>query len=572
MFQLLGKLVARAWPLLLAGWVALLIAMFLAAPPWDEVAESGQFSFLPKDVPSNRGKELFKAAFPKELMGSNIVIVLSRRDEVPIYENKDFIERDLKAGILEIAEEQGGLVDDTSNSKQTSSVESDKASQGVNAPRSGVTQSRSPIARIRTLSDEGSGALLVNGYQNATLVVIDLTVEFLDRRAWPTVHAVEDLIERLRRENKVPDGLDIALTGSAVVGRDIRQGEQKSAQTIETWTIWLVIGLLLIIYRAPILALIPLATVFVAVQISIDLLALLAKHHLVALSETNRIYITILAYGAGVDYCLFLLARYREELQQGGTRGELGAPLANALGKVGGTLTASAATVICGIAMLAFAQFGKYHQAGITIPLSLAIVLLSALTFSPSLLRLTGRWAFWPLGLKDQTAEGPTSGMPAWKRFLRPLVFQNIWGQIGQALQRRPGIIWLASVIVMAPFTVIAVRNYDYLDYGLTNDVPQGSPSLAGTEMLEEHFPAGFTGQTTVLIRNDAVDFASTEGIRLISALAARLEERKDDLGIEDVRSIAKPLGTSDTAKDITGRLERLSFPKRCGSRPRNIT
>jgi len=389
-------------------------------------------------------------------------------------------------------------------------------------------------------------------------------VEFLERKAWPAVHAVEDLIERLRRENKVPDGLDIALTGSAVVGRDIRQAEQESAHSIETWTIWLVIGLLLIIYRAPILALIPLATVFVAVQISINLLALLAKHHLVALSETNRIYITILAYGAGVDYCLFLIARYREELQQNGARSqlsELGEPLAKALGKVGGTLTASAATVICGIAMLAFAQFGKYHQAGITIPLSLAIVLLSALTFSPSLLRLTGRWAFWPLGLDDQASERPTSRLPAWKRWLRPMVFQNIWEKIGNALQKRPGFIWLASVIVLVPFVVIAVRNYQYLDYGLTNDVPRGSPSLAGTEVLEEHFPAGLTGQTTVLIRNDAVDFTSTEGARLIGALAARLEERKDELRIEDVRCIAKPLGTSPTAKDITGRLERLSIP-----------
>src|SRR5216684_2362761 len=146
MFQLFGKLVARAWPLLLAGWIVLLMAILLAAPPWDEVAESGQFSFLPKDVPSNRGKELFKAAFPKELLGSNIVIVLSRRDEVPIFENKDFIERDLKGGLRQIAEEQGGLADENSNSEQTSAAESGITSQGAHAPRSGVGQRQSPIA------------------------------------------------------------------------------------------------------------------------------------------------------------------------------------------------------------------------------------------------------------------------------------------------------------------------------------------------------------------------------------------------------------------------------------------
>src|SRR5207249_3429067 len=306
--------------------------------------------------------------------------------------------------------------------------------------------------------------------------------------------AVEELIERLHREHKIPEGLDIALTGSAVVGRDVRRAELMSAHNIETWTIWLVIGLLLVIYRAPLLALIPIATVFFPVQISINLCALLAKHHLVALSETTRIYITILAYGAGVDYCLFLIARYREELQQGG---DLGEALAKAMGKVGGTLTASAATVICRIAVLAFAQFGKYHQAGITIPLSLVIVLCSAMTFSPSLLRLTGRWAFWPLGLSRvagaERSEAPdrigrrsfedsAPATPFWKRFLRPRFFHGVWSRIGDALERRPGLIWLTSVIVLLPFAATAVWNYQNLDYGLTNDLPRDSPSLAGTQ------------------------------------------------------------------------------------------
>lgn len=415
-----------------------------------------------------------------------------------------------------------------------------------------------PIAGIQTLNDEGSGALLVNGYQNATLVVVNLTAEFLDRSAWPTVHAVEELVERLHRENKVPEGLDMALTGSAVVGRDMRQAELKSANTIERWTIWLVIGLLLIIYRAPLLALIPIVTVFLAVQIAINLVALMAKHQLIALSETNRIYITVLAYGAGVDYCLFLIARYREELERGGS---LSDALVQAIGKIGGTITASAATVICGIAMLVFAQFGKYHQAGISIPLSLFIVLCSALTFSSSLLRLTGRWVFWPVGFTPRASDRPNSETSARGRLLRPTVFQKTWEKIGQALRRWPAAIWLACVLIMIPCAWVAIRNYQNLDYGLANDVPKDAPSLQGTQSLEQHFPAGFTGSITVLIRNDAVDFTSTKGSRLIGSLAARLEERKDDLEIEDIRTIAKPLGFSPTAKNITIRLERLAIP-----------
>src|SRR5207302_1523187 len=108
------------------------------------------------------------------------------------------------------------------------------------------------------------------------------------------------------------------------------------------------------------------------------------------------VFITVLAYGAGVDYCLFLIARYREELEGGAApREAVGAAIAH----VGHAITASAATVICGIAMLAFGRFGKVHQAGLVIPFALLITLAAALTFSPALLRLTGRWAFWPQAL-----------------------------------------------------------------------------------------------------------------------------------------------------------------------------
>src|SRR5439155_23415038 len=105
-----------------------------------------------------------------------------------------------------------------------------------------------------------------------------------------------------------------------------------------------------------------------------------------------QIYITILAYGAGVDYCLFLTARYKEELDRGRHPSDA---VAGAVGGVGVALTASAATVMCGIGMMSFAEFGKFREAGLAIPLSLLLVLCATLTFSPSLLCLAGRRAVW---------------------------------------------------------------------------------------------------------------------------------------------------------------------------------
>ena len=60
----------------------------------------------------------------------------------------------------------------------------------------------------------------------------------------------------------------------------------------------------------------------------------------------------------------------------------------------------SAATVMCGIGMMFFAQFGKFQEAGVAIPLTLFLVLCATLSFSPALLRLAGRWAFWPQQLQ----------------------------------------------------------------------------------------------------------------------------------------------------------------------------
>src|SRR5207302_10829315 len=82
-----------------------------------------------------------------------------------------------------------------------------------------------------------------------------------------------------------------------------------------------------------------------------------------------------------------------------------------------------------------------------------------------------------------------------------------------------------------------------------------------GTRRLRQHFPAGFTGPIAVLVWNGAVEFTTAEGSRLIGARAGRLEERKEDLNIEDIRTIAKPLGMTAAAKEVLAGFERLSDP-----------
>jgi RND superfamily putative drug exporter len=527
MFQILGAVVSRTWLLWLAGWILLLGWGSLVAPAWDDIAQSGQFSFLPKNVPSNRGKELLERAFPEDLPTSNIVLVLSREDGQKLgEEDRNFVIRVLKPALQHLDEEAAS---------PSSTVRGNGAGGKI-------------VTRIRSLEDKGEGELLKSADHKATLVVVELAGEFLSSRHWPLIEKVERLIDSLRRERKVPQGLEISLTGNAVVGRDVRQAEKESAIAIEKWTVILVIGLLLLIYHAPVVALIPLATVFLATQVSLQLLAILAQRQYIQVSDTIRIYVTVLSYGAGVDYCLFLIARYREELE-----GEVPPThaVANAIGRVGGTLAASAGTVICGIGTLAFAQFGKYHQAGICIPLSLLVVLACSLTFTPSLLRLTGRWAFWPMRVSSRTS--PLSANEAQTRTdKRPQPQQptNIWERVAQALVARPGTIWLFSVAAMAPFVAIAVVHYQHVDYGLSGGLPKAAPSSTGTKVLMEHFPAGTVGPLTVLITNHDFDFGSLESYGLIRSVSDMLEHQKETLELADIRSLAHPFGISRYGKE----------------------
>lgn len=116
-------------------------------------------------------------------------------------------------------------------------------------------------------------------------------------------------------QGAVPAGLQLALTGSTVLGRDTMVAESESARAIESWTIWLVIILLLLFYRATVIALVPLITLYVAVQVALRILALLAQAGYLELFHGLEVYTSVVVYAAGVDYNLFLISRYEEEVE-----------------------------------------------------------------------------------------------------------------------------------------------------------------------------------------------------------------------------------------------------------------
>ena len=556
MYRSLGNWVTRVWPALLATWVIALVILLVSAPAWQDVIEQGEFAFLPEGSPSLASEKLYEEAWG-EPIASNIVIVIERQRAALDEADRDFVQNTLKPQLAEILKRvESAQAPAVPVAEAAVEGETTEATIGEDPEADVPPKAETPEQRIKTFASE-SGSwknILDSADGRATMVVIELKTEFFDASNTPLIDEIEALIARDGRlysqrivsagkeRPLVPEGLRLALSGSATVGRDmIREGAESSKAT-ELWTVLLVIALLILIYRSPVLALIPLITVAVATEFSLALLALLAQAGWVGLFNGIEVYVKVLCYGAGVDYCLFLIARFKEELDESE---DSRAAVSGSIGKVGDALVASACTVMCGIGMMIFADFGKFRQAGVAITIGLTIVLLASLTFTPALLRLCGRWAFWPhvATKKVQNAGGWLSATGLMGSLLRRNFFDMIWKKTSELIVSRPGYVLGLSMAIMFPFAVIAIVCFSNLSYGLLSELPQRNASVQGAKAVQQHYPAGIAGPVTILIENKAVNFNEPEGAEPIGELVESLYEKRDELKLADIRSLEHPFG-----------------------------
>ncbi len=551
MFQPLGQAVSRAWPLILLFWFGLIAVVVATAPDWTKVTQDGEFVFLPQDAPSREAEDLYRRAFPDSLegsiedgssvqqnpLGSTVVIIVRRTDRPGGLTDDDrrFLDEALRPELERIARTTGhGYY------SYDGKLVTDPATENI------------PVARgVWTSENPKIGRLLSSEDGQATLILIELKTEFLDRSNSLLIHKIEELVKDVTNRDNWGKfniaGLDLAISGSATVGRDMLVAEHESAAKTEWFTRALVIVLLLVIYRAPLLALIPLITVGLSVEMTIRLLRIMAELGWVGLFNGIEIYVTVVVYGAGVDYCLFLIARYKEELERGLTIPEA---LATAVHRVGVALATSAGTSICGIGMMAFADFGKFQQAGIAISFGLFVVLCASVTFTPSLLILCGRWAFWP-DIRSETITPEAEWTPRFSllsHLQEQRWLEQLWQKIADTLLARPATIFLGALVLLLPFAAIAVVYHDHLSYGLLSDLPQDDASVDGAKAVQRHFAAGTAGPMTVLLYHPNLNMpegsaGTTPGENFAESLTQSLKPQLQDLEISDIRSQHDPLG-----------------------------
>jgi RND superfamily putative drug exporter len=489
MFKTVGRLVtARPW-LVCVAWLVVGAVVGKVAPPWDSKAQDDDIRFLPGRCACVKGYQLLEQAFPRDVFASKAIIAFERERE-PLTDNDFALINHVVNDIAELRQESPAL-----------------AIGGVTSYRDGFI-----------------GKRLVSADKHCTLVQISLGSPFLALQTRDTVDRLQKRISQ-RLASLGADAPKVMITGPAGLGRDLISASAHSLEGTTLATIILVVAVLLLVYRAPLLALIPLITIAASVWVSLKLLAIMTWIPGVHLVNISKIFAIVILYGAGTDYCLFLISRYREELTLDPNRS---AAIRRSVSGVGTALAASAGTVICGLGMMGFAEFAKVRCAGPAIGLSLAVALVASLTLTPALLRIMGRAVFWPGAL-------PASAV-GWQSGEEP---RTLWETASRCVVDRPWLIWAGAVGLLAPLAIVGLRVQP--NYRSTGELPPRSESIQGVAAIQRHFTAGEIGPLTVMLTASA-DWNTRDGKQLISHLSRGFCLLPN---VAEVRSLTQPLGAN---------------------------
>lgn len=516
MYERLGSFVSRHWVAAITVWSLIGLGLHLAAPSWESVARDGDLAYLPPEMTSVQAERLLARAFPQYQGRSQLVLVCASEGGRLDSHDRELVER-LGASVEKL---------------RTSGL---------------------PVADVWTPRSALVGEKLISPDGRAALVVVILKREFMATANIGALRLMRAHLERFRAQEGVPPKLRLGITGSAAIGGDMLTAAKESIQNTELATVLTVLAILLLVYRAPLLAVVPLATIAVSAIVAMDLVACLAGSELATwfswarlrVFTTTRIFIVVMLFGCGTDYCLFLIARYREELTAGLSPAKA---VGEALGKVSQALVASALTTVFGLAVMAFAAFGKYRHSGPAIAVCLGVGLAASLTLAPALLRICGRAVFWPSGLaairsRDKAKKiGPERRAAhldkkmSWVKLWGGVGGGSFWQHLARTVVRQPALVLGCALVVLVPFAWYGLdvpTNYDLLA-----ELDASRPSVQGTQLLRRHFFAGETAPVTlVAAMGDALpggsqqmagdarpEHASTLGYRSASAAVSDAE------------------------------------------------
>ncbi len=333
---------------------------------------------------------------------------------------------------------------------------------------------------------------------STALVVIPLPADLADAELGT---AVDDLRATLREE--LPDGVEVNLTGGPAFGADIGKVFEGADITLLATTAGVVAILLLLTYRSPWLWLVPLTVVGVGDQVANKVLAVLSRVSDVRADGAVTGIVSVLVFGAGTNYALLIIARYREELRHVEDRHEA---MRRALGSAAPAVLASGGTVVLALLALGFADDPFARSLGYAGAAGIVVALVYALLVLPAAMVLFGRRLFWPFVPRVGQADPTRTG---------------VWAKVGTAVTGRPVVTVVASVLLLG---VLATGGIG-LKIGQSPDEQflERPEAVVGQQQLADAFPAGTGEPAVVITAADTADDvqAAVEGVEGVDQVMA---------------------------------------------------
>jgi putative drug exporter of the RND superfamily len=306
--------------------------------------------------------------------------------------------------------------------------------------------------------------------------------------------------------------LTVHMTGLTATVAELSTLGLRDLKVIETATLLMVLLILVVVYRRLLTIALPLITIGISQLTAQQVVAGLAGAGL-GISQQTLVFMTAMLIGAGVDYAVFLISRYHENLRGGLDSDEA---VAQALAGIGKVIAASAATVAITFLGMSFTTLSIFSDTGPALAVSIAVAFLAAITLLPAMLVLGGRRG-WVAPRRDLTG--------------------RLWRRSGIHIVRHPVAHLVASLVVLIALASCVAALHTSYDARTT--LPPSAESNLGFAEVERHFPASVTAPQYIFIQSPH-DLRTSKGLADLEQMAQRVSELPN---IVAVRGVTRPTG-----------------------------
>lgn len=465
----------------IAVWLAALAGGLAVAPRLGTVSVTDPIRFFPDDAPSRVAARALGRLFPDAQAASQLVVVLE-------------------------AELPGGSVAEEPVLGRVRALAS--------ALRAALPEDLAPAVLAPT-GDPVLGERLASRDGRAALVVVPLRAGFASEAASAAVAEAEALVAR----ELAGSGLAASFSGHATLGRDYLRAIEEGARRSALATVILIGVVLLLVHRAPIAALVSLASLGIALGVASGAVTLAAMAGLPVAFQA-RGFLVALVWGVGTDYCLLLFARLREERD-----------LRRAVRASTPVIVTSALAVGVACALMGAASFGLFAYSGPALALGVAVTLAAVLTLAPALMHVAAGTLFWP----HRVRPGPSAAAASGGTGTEP----GLWPRIARLVVARPALVFASTLLAVLPFALHGIDAEPSFELEL--DIPEGSASEAGWKALVRHFDPARVGPLTIAV--ELPEGGSLRDGAGLDALYQATEWMATQPGVARVWSATRPTG-----------------------------